>query len=35
MLGIDATGYQTRIIQYCDEQQIDYAIRAKMRLSIR
>jgi hypothetical protein len=34
-LGIDAAGYQTRIIQYCDEQQIDYAIRAKMSSSIR
>jgi hypothetical protein len=34
-LRIDAAGYQTRIIQYCDEQQIDYAIRAKMSSSIR
>ena len=29
-LRIDAAGYQTRIIQYCDEQKIDYAIRATM-----
>ena len=29
-LRIDAVGYQTRIIQYCDEQKIDYAIRATM-----
>jgi len=28
-LRIDAAGYQTKIIQYCDEQGIDYAIRAK------
>jgi hypothetical protein len=34
-LRIDAAGYQTRIIQYCDEQQIDYAIRAKMSSSIK
>jgi hypothetical protein len=34
-LRIDAAGYQARIIQYCDEQQIDYAIRAKMSSSIR
>jgi hypothetical protein len=34
-LRIDAAGYQTRIIQYCDEQQIDYAIRAKMSSSVR
>jgi hypothetical protein len=33
-LRIDAAGYQTRIIQYCDEQQIDYAIRGKMSSSI-
>ncbi|MCP3953897.1 MAG: IS1380 family transposase, partial [Desulfobacterales bacterium] len=29
-LRIDAAGYQTNIIKYCDQQQIDYAIRAKM-----
>ncbi len=29
-LRIDAAGYQVSIIQYCDEKQIDYAIRAKM-----
>lgn len=29
-LGIDAAGYQTKIIQYCDEQNISYAIRAKL-----
>jgi hypothetical protein len=34
-LCIDAAGYQTRIIQYCGEQQIDYTIRAKMSSSIR
>ena len=34
-LRIDAAGYQARIIQYCDEQQIDYAIRAKMSSTIR
>ena len=28
-LRIDAAGYQTNIIQYCDNQGIDYAIRAK------
>jgi len=28
-LRIDAAGYQTKIIEYCDEQGIDYAIRAK------
>ena len=28
-LRIDAAGYQASIIQYCDEQGIDYAIRAK------
>ena len=26
---IDAAGYQKSIIQYCDEQEIEYAIRAK------
>jgi hypothetical protein len=34
-LPIDAAGYQARIVQYCDEQQIDYAIHAKMSSSIR
>jgi hypothetical protein len=34
-LWIDAAGYQTRIIQYCDEQQIGYAIRAKRSSSIK
>jgi len=29
-LRIDAAGYQTKIIQYCDEENIRYAIRAKM-----
>jgi len=29
-LRIDAAGYQVSIIQYCDEKQIEYAIRAKM-----
>ncbi len=28
-LRIDAAGYQIKIIEYCDEQGIDYAIRAK------
>jgi hypothetical protein len=28
-LRIDAAGYQIKIIEYCDEQNIDYAIRAK------
>ena len=28
-LRIDAAGYQTKIITYCDEQGIEYAIRAK------
>ena len=28
-LRIDAAGYQTKIIQHCDEQNIRYAIRAK------
>lgn len=26
-LGIDAAGYQAKIIEYCDEQGFDYAIR--------
>ena len=29
-LRIDAAGYQTNIIQYCDQENITYAIRAKM-----
>jgi hypothetical protein len=29
-LRIDAAGYQTDIIKYCDQKQIGYAIRAKM-----
>ena len=29
-LRIDAAGYQTSIIKHCDQQQIGYAIRAKM-----
>jgi len=29
-LRIDAAGYQTDIIKHCDQQHIDYAIRAKM-----
>lgn len=28
-LRIDAAGYQTKIIEYCDEKNIQYAIRAK------
>jgi len=28
-LRIDAAGYQTKIIEYCDEKKIQYAIRAK------
>jgi len=34
-LRIDAAGYQTRIIQYCDQQGIEYAIRAKMSATIK
>jgi hypothetical protein len=34
-LRIDAAGYQTKIIQYCDEEGIEYAIRAKMSASLR
>ncbi len=34
-LRIDAAGYQTSIIQYCDQQNIHYAIRAKMSPSIK
>ncbi len=29
-LRIDAAGYQTKIIKYCDESNIRYAIRAKV-----
>jgi hypothetical protein len=34
-LRIDAAGYQTKIIQYCDKNTLRYAIRAKMSASIR
>lgn len=34
-LRIDAAGYQASIIHYCDEQAIDYAIRAKSSASMR
>ena len=34
-LRVDSAGYQTAIIQYCDEQNIDYAIRAKSSASMR
>jgi len=34
-LRIDAAGYQTKIIAYCDEQGIDYAIRAKTSAAMR
>ena len=34
-LRIDSAGYQLSIIQYCDEQGIDYAIRAKSSASMR
>ena len=34
-LRIDSAGYQASIIQYCDEQDIDYAIRAKSSASMR
>jgi hypothetical protein len=34
-LRIDAAGYQVKIIQYCEQQGIHYAIRAKMSSSIR
>ncbi len=30
-LRIDAAGYQTKIIEYCDTQGIEYAIRTKSR----
>ena len=32
---IDAAGYQSKIIQHCDEEGIRYAIRAKMNATIR
>ena len=34
-LRIDAAGYQTKIIEYCDEQGIEYAIRAKTSATMR
>lgn len=34
-LRIDSAGYQTNIIEYCDEYEIDYAIRAKSSASMR
>jgi len=34
-LRIDAAGYQTKIIQYCDQQGIQYAIRAKLSRSLK
>jgi hypothetical protein len=34
-LRIDAAGYQIKIIEYCDEQGIDYAIRAKTSATMR
>lgn len=34
-LRIDSAGYQASIIQYCDEQAIDYAIRAKRSAAMR
>lgn len=34
-LRIDAAGYQTAIIEYCDEEGIDYAIRAVMSTAIK
>jgi len=34
-LRIDAAGYQKKIIEYCDDKAIDYAIRAKMSASIK
>lgn len=34
-LRIDAAGYQTKIIQYCDENKIHYAIRAKLNAGIK
>ena len=34
-IRIDAAGYQTKIIKYCDQAQIGYAIRAKMSAPLR
>jgi hypothetical protein len=34
-LRIDSAGYQIKIIQYCDEQDIEYAIRAKTSAAMR
>ena len=34
-LRIDAAGYQTKIIRYCDDEGIDYAIRAKTSAAMR
>jgi hypothetical protein len=34
-LRIDAAGYQTKIIQYCDKEGIEYAIRAKTSAAMR
>ncbi|WP_456406828.1 IS1380 family transposase [Thiolapillus sp.] len=34
-LRIDAAGYQSRIIEYCDQNNIQYAIRARMSATIK
>ena len=34
-LRIDAAGYPTNIIEYCDEQHIQYAIRARSSAAMR
>jgi len=34
-LRIDAAGYQSKIIEYCDNNQINYAIRAKLNSMIK
>lgn len=34
-LRIDAAGYQTKIIEYCDQHSINYAIRAKTSAAMR
>ena len=34
-LRIDSAGYQTKIIQYCDEKAIHYAVRAKMSATLK
>lgn len=34
-LRIDSAGYQAKIIKYCEEKAIDYAIRAKMSAGIK